>query len=638
MAHYNSKPGVRSYLIWLLAWALITPFTNARAQNRPPAVRSDVNGDPMPAGAIARLGTLRYRSFGRNKVALSPDGKRVACGGHESIRIFEIPSGKVIRDIPNLGDPNQKARYSEQQKFCIDFLHYRKNGQLCAVASNNEVVIVYEPEAGREITKLTFDGRVNAISRDNRLLASVNSNGLGLVVFDLPTRKRIYEVASDNFIFHASFSPDGTSLATCEFDEKSDLIRFWNAATGKELSRIVLADARAYEVLFSPDGKRLIALIGSAAASIADDIESDINIESRLVEFDVNSGKKTRKLGPKGIKLSGLAISNDGKTLAGLCASTVRFFDLQTGILSEPPTGHEAAIKALAFTPDGQTVVSAGDNSLRRWNPKSGQQREVRKQEKGIGSIALSEKADMAAFENSSGKIQIWYLPGDRLIRTFTDPAAKSNGRVDLNLFGDADILTVLGKYIDDTCRFWNVHSGAKQTKWIVDRPDVRQISAVAISKLDGKVALAFADTVVLLDFVSGKELWSERAGDGEYISRLKFSPDGRSLLSGDKSEGTIRLWDFESGKKTNWAVTPPGHRVVTNCVFAIAPDGKTIATGGQDGVVRLWDMATARERRSFAGHQGWITCLQYSPDGKTLASGSEDTTVLIWDLASHSP
>jgi WD40 repeat protein len=209
---------------------------------------------------------------------------------------------------------------------------------------------------------------------------------------------------------------------------------------------------------------------------------------------------------------------------------------------------------------------------------------------------------------------------------------------VDVNLFGDADILTVLGKRIGDTCRFWNVHSGAEQTNWIVHRPDVGQISAVAVSKLDGKVALAFANTVVLLDFVSGKEVWRERAGDGEYISRLKFSPDGRSLLSGETRKGTIRLWDFESGKKSNWVVTPPGRRMSMNCVFAIAPDGKTIATGGQDGMVRLWDMATAKEKRYFAGHQACITCLRFSPDGKRLASGSDDTTVLIWDLVPHSP
>ena len=258
--------------------------------------------------------------------------------------------------------------------------------------------------------------------------------------------------------------------------------------------------------------------------------------------------------------------------------------------------------------------------------------------------MALSEDAELAVFENKPGTVHEWYLPANRLLRTIAMPTERSHWSVDLNIFGDSDILAVLGTYVGDNCRFWNIHSGVEQTQWKLTRPVRRdgpffkvekQASAVAVDKRAGKVALACADTIVALEFVGGKELWRAKADDGAYISRLKISPDGRWLISGDVHDGIIRVWNLDTGKKLNWAIQPPAWRVVTPLVFAISPDSKTIATGAQDGAVRLWDLTTGKERRCFWGHVGWVTFLRFAPDGKSLASGSEDTTVLIWNLDS---
>jgi WD40 repeat protein/tRNA A-37 threonylcarbamoyl transferase component Bud32 len=66
----------------------------------------------------------------------------------------------------------------------------------------------------------------------------------------------------------------------------------------------------------------------------------------------------------------------------------------------------------------------------------------------------------------------------------------------------------------------------------------------------------------------------------------------------------------------------------------AFAPDGKTVATAGDDKVVRLWKTPTARERRSLRGHTGWVTSVAFAPDGKTLATAGMDQTVRLWDPA----
>lgn len=113
-------------------------------------------------------------------------------------------------------------------------------------------------------------------------------------------------------------------------------------------------------------------------------------------------------------------------------------------------------------------------------------------------------------------------------------------------------------------------------------------------------------------------------------ISSVAFSPDGRLIASGSQ-DNTVKLWDVETGKEVR---TFYGHTSRVLCI-AFSPDGKSLASGGSDFVIKLWDVRSGTLLKTLEHHQGVVNSVAFSADGKMLASGSDDQTVMVWDLAS---
>ena len=162
-------------------------------------------------------------------------------------------------------------------------------------------------------------------------------------------------------------------------------------------------------------------------------------------------------------------------------------------------------------------------------------------------------------------------------------------------------------------------------------------VNCVAFSP-DGKtVATGGWDKNVSLWDVANGKLSATLQGHADEICSIAFGPDGKTLASGS-GDSTIRLWDVDAGKERailrghtvrgrTGGILVVNHKAVHSVSFS--PDGKTLASGGDDNSVRLWDVASEKERATLRGHMYPVECVAFSPDGKILASGSKHLVTL---------
>jgi WD40 repeat protein len=123
--------------------------------------------------------------------------------------------------------------------------------------------------------------------------------------------------------------------------------------------------------------------------------------------------------------------------------------------------------------------------------------------------------------------------------------------------------------------------------------------------------------------------VWSIPAGNLR-VRSAGFAPDGRRLATGGE-DGDVVLWEVGEGVEKVLSHDRQGR---ITCV-AFSPDGSTLAAGGTDFRVMIWDVRTGKELTTFTGHEDGVQCLGFSPDGATVATGGGDSSIRLWDVTS---
>jgi WD40 repeat protein len=187
----------------------------------------------------------------------------------------------------------------------------------------------------------------------------------------------------------------------------------------------------------------------------------------------------------------------------------------------------------------------------------------------------------------------------------------------------------------DNVAVIWDAASGKKLMTLKGHSAGLRFISWSPDGK---KIATAADDrTVRIWDARSGAQI-KVLTGHSSAVFCVVWSPDGRKLASSgcndlhstEKSDDTIRIWDYATGSC---------ERVLTgqtNGIYSVAwsPDGRNIASGANDRTICIWDAATGILVQTLLGHTSEIRSVAWSPNGTRLASGGADSSLLVWDAA----
>ncbi|MFO0807290.1 MAG: WD40 repeat domain-containing protein [Gemmataceae bacterium] len=645
----------------------------------------DLVGDPLPAGAIARMGSIRLRHANATDIVAMPDGKTLVTSGRD-LRFWETSTGRLVRTIPVA---------SLRSNDSVTCLARSGDGRVLAAGHADNRIRLWDVQSGKELwasevptqeaggRRLIFMNALRMIGMSANakvILSAADSDNL-LRVWDGATGRETGQLRPPPGLFLQAFalSEDGRIAAGLLHDleqRRDSLTRavLWDVASGALLRPDMKIEGPIRALALSRDGTKLA--LGEDESLFVLSVEKGGEIWRRKTTPNGSPGVRMMRrihFTPDGRAVVGIGhgdstaavgvwdvasgegqsqwthadiptascILPDSKTLATVAGATIRLWDTSTGRELLEKNDHPQNVGALAVSQDGRLVVSSGhgERSLRIWEVATG--KEIRRcmgLDVGSDEVGISHDGQYAAACERGGAIRVWNVATGQLLRTINAGNEATLLRFTIEGLGTAPY-TSSGP---SAVRVWNCASGA-----VIREPrepvpfglaallasvDGR-LFAVERKMADGRNRGSALDNFVFRSWEGGDErgIRTFRGHTGALLTAV-VSADGRTLAT-RANDNSIRLWETATGGE-RLRIDHANHFLTCTQNLAISADGRTVAAADQVGTtVVVWDTATGRRIADFAGHSEQLIAMEFTPDGRRLVSGSYDGTLLVWDV-----
>jgi WD40 repeat protein len=562
-----------------------------RAKPAPPAneevrpANTDLYGDSLPRGALARLGTVRYRHEGWHKrIEFLANSHTFVVGTYQNTaKLWEASNGKLVREskidglfasfavsrdgkeFATLGanfDPQRResdmwlqvidndtgrlrmeAKWIDQSSDFVP-MAFAPDGKSIALGTRMGKLRLWDLATANELpNEVSLKGGIESIdfSPDGKLIAMAGHSAVAVWRWLAEKEPKLLD-GLDRGGQVVKFSPNGALLAVGSYDHAA--ARLWSVESQRWHRELKGATERYYRVglCFSRDGSQLIVPSGP---------------EPEIEFFDVRSGALVRTLDASAIEPSGVAVSSDSKFLATVGSrAEIEVWDLESGErISDRYVGHAEAPNELAFTPDGKHVVSSGlGSTIRVWDSNTGRQLRLMKHDNWVSGIALAPNGKLLVSCGLDNTVRLWNLEtGEQIFKVIGHGRLGGNPLTEVAFTGDGQRFISFGR--DMFLRVWDVSTGKALTEH-------------AIRPSEGEVKEAADRTVEL----TGDDPFGESGGQNSFVPlEARFAKSDQLLLS---TRNGIHVFDVASGREVE---RRPSETLLSD--FALSSDSRWLAT-----------------------------------------------------------